>query len=84
MVVEEVDNCQEPGSVRVQGHNRAASTSICIVDKVLQSPRQAFTIHTMLKLKIELQVIWLIVSPYEDTSCCVVMYHTCFWFCFVA
>ena len=59
-VVEEVDNCQEPGSVRGQGHNRAASTSICIVDKVLQSPRQAFTIHTMLKLKIELQVIYLI------------------------
>ena len=56
-MVEEVDNCQEPGSVRVQGHNRAASTSICIVDKVLQSPRQALTIHTMLKLKIELQVI---------------------------
>ena len=58
-VVEEVDNCQEPGSVRGQGHNRAASTSICIVDKVLQSPspRQAFTIHTMLKLKIEMQVI---------------------------
>ena len=56
-MVEEVDNCQEPGSVRGQGHNRAASTSICIVDKVLQSPRQAFTIPTMLKLKIELQVI---------------------------
>ena len=56
-VVEEVDNCQELGSVRGQGHNRAASTSICIVDKVLQSPRQAFTIHTMLKLKMEMQVI---------------------------
>ena len=24
-----------------------------------------------------------VVSPYEDTSCCVVMYHTCFWFSFV-
>ena len=56
-MVEEVDNCQELGSVRGQGHNRAASTSICIVYKVLQSPRQALTIHSMFKLKIELQVI---------------------------
>ena len=39
----EVDNCQESGSVRVQGHSRATPTSICVLSTVSESTPSSYS-----------------------------------------